>query len=95
MHRDTTYHRAMRILLITMCCTFVACYGPDFEGTVRARAAHDFHCSEDDLKVENISGGTFDVKGCGYHETYDCVGSSTSYNGTTMGGTATCTKEKE
>ncbi len=45
--------------------------------------------------MENISGGTYDVKGCGYHETYDCVGSSTSYGGTTLGGTATCKQEKD
>lgn len=85
----------MRILVAgTMCCALVAC-APDFDATVRARAAHDFHCSEDDLKVENISGGTYDVKGCGYHETYDCVGTSESVSGTTVGGTVTCKKEKD
>jgi hypothetical protein len=85
----------MRIVAAGMMwCALLAC-GPDFEATVRARAAHDFHCNEDDLRVENISGGTYDVKGCGNHETYDCVGSSTSYGGTTVGGTATCKKEKE
>jgi len=83
------------IVVIAACPWVVACAG-DFEGTVRARAAHDFHCNEDDLRVENISGGTFDVKGCGYHETYDCVESgTTAYRGTTLGGTVTCTKEKD
>ncbi|HEX8794465.1 MAG TPA: hypothetical protein VF765_26150 [Polyangiaceae bacterium] len=48
----------MRIVLIAaLCCASLAC-GPGFEATVRARSAHDFHCGEDDLRVENISGGT-------------------------------------
>jgi hypothetical protein len=87
----------MRILLAgTMCSALLAtACGPDLEATVRARAAHDFHCDADDLRVENIAGGTFDVKGCGYHETYDCVAYTSSYRGTTVGGDATCTKEKD
>lgn len=55
----------------------VGCFPPSESGVVTARAAHDFHCSEDEIKIKNIAGGTWEAKGCGYAETYDCTGGAT------------------
>jgi hypothetical protein len=59
--------------LLAIAMALMGCLS-DFDGTVRTRAAHDFRCDEDKLAVKNIGGGSYEVKGCGYADTYDCVG---------------------
>ena len=56
-------------------CTLAGCMAESASSVVATRAAHDFHCDEDDIKVENIGGKTYAAKGCGRERTYDCVGS--------------------
>jgi len=63
-------------VLAPVVTALVGCFAPSESGVVAARAAHDFHCSEDDVSVENISGGSWEAKGCGHKATYDCVGSA-------------------
>jgi hypothetical protein len=83
----------MRFAALLLFFVLPAC-GASMEDVVRTRAAHDFHCTEDDVRVQNIAGGTFKVKGCGYAETYDCVSAgSTAVGGTTMSSDYTCKPE--
>jgi hypothetical protein len=65
----------------------VGCIPPSESSVVTARAAHAFHCSEDEIKIKNIAGGTWEAKGCGYSETYDCTGGATGMD------EVTCTPE--
>jgi hypothetical protein len=46
------------------------------EETLRARAANDFKCDEDNVKVFSIAGSTYQAKGCGKSGVYDCTRSS-------------------
>jgi hypothetical protein len=40
--------------------------------TVRARAAHDFDCPEEEIEVQEVTDGTFSARGCGERGTYVC-----------------------
>jgi hypothetical protein len=70
-------------ILALLCAVAVAGCFPDFEGVVRTRAAHDFKCTEDDVRVKNIGGSSYEAKGCGNADTYDCSGGSTMYDAVT------------
>ena len=60
---------------------------PDIEGVARTRAAHDFKCNEDDVRLKSIGGDSYEAKGCGYSEVYDCTG------GSNMADAVTCKPE--
>jgi hypothetical protein len=72
--------RTFRAIPILFALSLVACV--DAESVVKTRAANDFHCNEEHVDVTNVGGTSFQAKGCGYSEVYDCTGSD-SYRGTT------------
>lgn len=42
------------------------------EDTVRARAAHDFHCGESQLRILDQADTVFRIAGCGSEATFVC-----------------------
>lgn len=60
---------------MTCAAILAGCMASTPSSVVATRAAHDFHCDEDDIKVENIGGKSYAATGCGHERTYDCVGS--------------------
>jgi hypothetical protein len=74
----------MKIVVFACAVVFVGLLGGcvDVEDDVRARAANDFSCKQEEIKVNAIGAGAFRAGGCGYSQIYDCVASE-SFRGTT------------
>jgi len=80
------------VLLPTLPLLLAGC-PPSQSEVVAVRAAHDFQCGEHDIKVENIGGGSWEAKGCGRTQTYNCVGGMTAFKGPALADPVMCQPE--
>jgi hypothetical protein len=64
---------AKTLILFSPAFALCACATMRMEEVVRERASNDFHCQEEHLKVAEVGGNSYRVKGCGYATVYDCV----------------------
>jgi hypothetical protein len=61
-------------LLLGLIVAVSGCGGASPRTVAVKRAASDFNCPADQLKSEEIAGGTIKVDGCGKTATYTCLG---------------------
>jgi predicted RNA-binding Zn-ribbon protein involved in translation (DUF1610 family) len=63
----------MRLVCLALTWTFMAAGCASLESTVRTRAAQDFRCSEDQLRILDREQTVFRIAGCGEVATYECT----------------------
>ncbi len=68
----------MKLLLIILSLVTASCSHVSFEDMVKSRAAYDFNCPKDKVKVSKISIGSYGARGCKKKSAYVCAGSSTA-----------------
>ena len=56
--------------LVIAACLFLAGCAATMQNTVQARAAFDFNCSSESLKISELHPRTYGVEGCGKRATY-------------------------
>jgi len=70
-----------RLALAALPCAsllVLAACGTTALDVARARAVHDFHCSEDEISVSEVAGTSYEAKGCGDSAVYNCARSDVS-----------------
>lgn len=78
-----------RTLIVLLLAATASC--ATMAGTVRDRAAADYHCEPDSITVEELPGNAYHATGCGREATYSC---QTSRSMTGMWGQETsCQRE--
>lgn len=60
------------VLVLGLVLLAVGCFDPTPRSVVTWKAAHDWRCNENDVKVRALRVGIFEATGCGRSQTYDC-----------------------
>lgn len=81
--------RAAAALLVA--ASIIGCREP--HDAVQVRAAREFSCPEDDVRVEELGAGGYRVWACGWFATYVCTKSGGSWYGTYTPSSIACTRE--
>lgn len=64
----------VKCVVVGLAVMIAGCGGASPQTVVQRRASVDFNCPQEQIKSEEISGGTIKAEGCGQRAVYTCLG---------------------